>query len=398
VLSSLLIFIGELPDKHQRIPGLLLSLAFEAIGVVALFVWRRRPTVALGVVVSALGVLPVLVFTFIDPNRPNIAFGSFSRGKGTLTGILVLAAAAWLAAYLLSPGRRAALYLGVALLAVWLVLLLQLATSALERYTGEATTFSPFEPSMGPGFNSGGRSGFSSAVSNTSTRAGAVSLVVGLIYLFLARRLDRKGGTRAATPFFAVAAVALTVAVLTLVEPWKTEGAAILGIVLGAVGIWLGTTASRRFTAWYGGFAVFTGTLALLAKVSHHNNKVAGVLVLLAGIGIAFLANWLTDRGEPSAIQPATAPPPTPRAPVAATISPPPGQPVYPVPGPCGAPAGSSPQPSEAPPPGSSWSPPPSPSGASPWAAPSPSPAPVTSTPDDVTRPHWSEPSDRRET
>lgn len=299
VVSSLLIFIGELPDKHPRIPGLLLSLVFLAIGVVGLFIWRDRPTVAVGVAVSALAVVPVLVFTFVDPNRPNIAFGSLSRGKDTLSGILVLSAVAWLVGYFASPGRRSAFYLGASLVAVWLLLLVQIATSALERYTGEANNFNPIGPGFDPGLTGRRQAGrFSSAASSTSTRAGMVSLVVGLVYLIAAWRLDRRGGTRAATPFFATAALVLTIAVLTLVEPWKTEGAAIVAVVLGLTGIWLGTKAGRRFTAWYGGFAVFTGLVALLAKLSHNNNKVAGLLVLLAGLGLAFLANWLTDRPE----------------------------------------------------------------------------------------------------
>lgn len=378
IVSSLLIFIGELPDKHPRIPGLLLSLVFLAIGVVALFIWRDRPSIAVGVVVSALAVVPVLVFTFVDPNRPNIAFGSFSRGKGTLSGILALSAVAWMVGYLASPGRRSAFYLGAGLVAIWLFLLVQIATSALERYTGEATNFDPIGPSFDPGLTGRRQANrFSTAASSTSVRVGLVSLVVGLIYLFAAWRLDRRGGTRPATPFFATAAVVLTVAVLTLVEPWKTEGAAFVAVVLGLVGVWLGTRTGRRFTAWYGGFAVFAGLLAMLAKLSHHNNKVAGVLALVAGLGLAFLANWLTDRAKPGDGTPTSGPgdPAPPWAPPAF------GDPLA-APGYGTAPAWTLPPPSPSQP--AAW---PSPPATTPWAPPPGPPSSPWSPPPDVTRP-----------
>lgn len=302
VISSLVIFITELPHKHRRVSGLLLSLAFEALGVVALVLWRRRPAVAVGVVVSAIAVLAVLVFAFVDPNRPSVAFKTLGRSKGTLTEILAVSAAVWLVTYLVGPGRRFAFYLGAALTALWLVLLVQIVSSVIgssgRRFPATADSGSGV---LGPTIDD---SSLSPSPSSALTRIGLVSLGVGLVYLVLAWRLDHRGGTRPATPFFAVAAVTLTVAVLTLTSPWKVQGASILAMALGACLIWLGATTGRRFTGWYGGFATFAGTLALLIKLSRHNNKVAGALALVVGLGLAILANWFTGRAEPGDREP----------------------------------------------------------------------------------------------
>lgn len=290
-LGSLAIFLSELPERHPRYPGLLVSLLFVAIGVAALLLLRNRPAATAGVVVSAVALVPLLIFAFIDPKRPEPAFSSLQKGKTTVTLILLLAGLAWVAAYLFGPGRGAAFYLGAALLALWGVLLVQIATPSPSRYRS-STEFDP----------SSGGSGFDpfaplrSAVKDTATRAGLVSLIVGLLYLVLAARLDRRGDGRPATPLFATAALVLTVGVLALGNQLKVQGASLLGIALGAVTMLLGTRAGRRFTSWYGGLAVAVGFLALLIRVTDGPNKTSGVLVLLVGVGLAVLGDRLTDR------------------------------------------------------------------------------------------------------
>ncbi|MDQ6696440.1 MAG: hypothetical protein M3Z46_03160 [Actinomycetota bacterium] len=297
VVSSSILLISQLPRDNRRLTALLLSLAFEALGLVALHLWRNRPAATAGVVVSAIGVVPALVFAFVDPNRPHRAFSSFDHTKGTLTGILGVSAALWVVAYLFGAGRRFGFYLGAALVALWLVSLLQIATSSLERLFNGSTSFS-----FGSGRSSDSSNSIadrSSIATSTLTRIGIVSLVVGLIYLVLARVADRRGGGRAATPFFATAPVILTVAVLTLINSWKAEGASILAMALGGLLIWLGTTSGRRFTSWFGAYAVSSGTFALIVKLARTHLTVAGLLVLAAGVALALLANWLTGRADP---------------------------------------------------------------------------------------------------
>lgn len=101
-----IVLMSELPESGLRIFGALASAVVIAAGF-ALLVWwdDRRPARAAGVVLSALGVIPLLVFVFLDPTSSE------------------------------------EIYLGAALLGIWAVLLLQVG---VDDPSGPDQTFDPF--------------------------------------------------------------------------------------------------------------------------------------------------------------------------------------------------------------------------------------------------------------
>jgi hypothetical protein len=325
LIGSLFLFLGELNGDNQRIAGIIVSLLFQAIGVGLLLLSSDQRSANAGVALSAVAVVPLLVYLFVDVRNPDNTIEDAATFTNTATLILLAGAALWLAAYFLGPSRRYGFYLGAALVAFWLVAVVQIVEDPLGNVVEPYTpTLEPGEPGSG-GFGSEGfeSDGFDddfgqfeegpfvedegsiffdddvSAPEDPSATLGWVSLVFGGGYLAAAGWRDRSGDRRQATVGFAVAVPILTVAVLFLSQPLDAEGAAALAIALGVVGVWLGAGTGRRFTSWYGTAAAVVGVLILVVNALEDSERAMGLALLVIGLVLAAAAARFGDGPSP---------------------------------------------------------------------------------------------------
>ncbi|MCU1452384.1 MAG: hypothetical protein JWN46_530 [Acidimicrobiales bacterium] len=309
VLTSMFLFLHKIDPSQRRAAALLLALLFEVVGALAMFRWRDRAVATAGVLVSAITVIPVLVFVFVDPKHPNVAFGSIDKSKGTITAILAIGAVLWLVAYGFAPVRRAGLFLVAALLSIWLVFLVQIATAGLDRASSFGAFPIPFNSS--PSLNPDGTFAAPSPRSPTNalTKVALVSLFFGLAYLLLAVLADRRRDHRPASSLVGVALPVLTIGVLALGPSLHTKATSILGLVAAAIVVLAGATGGRRFTSWYGAVAAYVAITTFIANVTRSNEIAAAVVLLLLGIGAA-LAGAALDGWPFGGAGPAPAPSP----------------------------------------------------------------------------------------
>ncbi len=418
LLASLFLLLGDLGGGSRRPGGIVLGLLFELLGVALILMNRGRRGATAGVLLTALGLVPLLVYLFVDVQNPGRTINSVGKFTSTTTLILAVAAVLWLAAYFFGPARRYGFYLGAALIALWLVAIVQIVDQPLRAVFDPFVASSTFErvrPSTDFGGSSGGSTFSQSCTTgsdgvvecssstsgtdfgsraddpfdqsapspelpfsrrstqpdNPSIKIGVASLLFGAAYLALAGRRDRKEDHRQATVFFAAAIPILTIGVLFLTGPLDTIGASLLAIALGAVTIWLGTRAGRRFSSWYATVAVVIAVLALVNKLAGDSNRVSAAI--LAAIGLATVVALSRLEGDSEAGDvPTEGPPLVPWASSTPTVAS----------GPAG---GSSPGP-WAGTHGTSWPPPSSGASPSPWEAPAdraptPTPGPDFSSP-----------------
>lgn len=323
--SSLFLYLSELSGKGQRLAGIFLSLLFEAAGVALLLFFRRRRAATVGVTLTAIGVVPLLVFLFVDTHNPSKTFDSASDFTQTATLVLVAAAALWLVAYFFGPARRYAFYLGAALVAVWLVAVVQIVDQPLgqlEQYTARTPAFESSStysssgssyydvdtgewvedlPSDDQGdfeydYDSGPQWERGSSPDNPSTRLGWVSLAFGLAYLTGAWWRDRRGDQRMGTAFIVAAIPILTLATIFLSPDLDDAGTGVLAVALGAAAVYVGSRAIRRVTSWYGVFAIFTGISLVVGNAVGDSARASGTVLLLIGLAVAGVA-WVLESG-----------------------------------------------------------------------------------------------------
>ncbi len=355
---------------------------------------RDQRTATAGVALTAIGIVPLLIYLFVDVRNPDRTINDVSSFTSTTTLILLIAASLWLVAYFAGPGRRYGFYLGAALLALWLVAVVQIVDSPLNQVFDGFSTSSPFTP-VDPSFDGTTTDEFGTGdefnqfdeqflpePENPSTQLGWASLVFGGAYLAGAAWRDRRRDHRQATVLFAVAVPILTLGVVFLSEPFDTSGAAVLGIGLGAVAVWVGTRTGRRFTSWYGTLAVVIGSLVLVAEALGESPRASGLALLVVGLVVALVASRLDRTGRMGSVSSGPAP--------AGQLYPggPPGGPGWqtgpPAQGPPGAPPWGQGAPPTSPPDPAWGGPPltpapPTPPGPPPGAAPWPSGPPETS-------------------
>ena len=266
LVLALSLYLSAVDGEQRRVVGIVLSLGFTVAGIAITWLAGGRRMATAGLGLSALAVVPLVFQLFVDPDDPG-AIETASDFTGTATGVLVVLALLWGAAYLLGPGRRYGLYLGGALLAIWLVAVVQVVDGPLGQITnafdetivvdspafeqvdpyGEVTE-DPFDDT--DGFAIEDEYSFDTSdefddveyeytldvdVDDPSTELGVVSLLFGGAYLALAALRDRRGDARTATPALAVALPVLHLAVIFLGGELKESGSGVLAIVIGAV-------------------------------------------------------------------------------------------------------------------------------------------------------------------
>ena len=333
VAGGLFTALGELDSYDQRWIGLLISVLFMTLGVVLSVINRSARSAAAGVAVSVIAVLPLTAFLFVNSD----VFGRFAgsstsdevtnpfRGlAAVITLMLLMAATLWLAGYLLGPGRRYGIYLGAALLALWLIPMSNIGIRSVKSTVGSfQTTFDSsssgsgsFDPSTGsssdPDFNPNG-STFDSGIvgdgaedpfpepdiDDPSLALGVVSMLFGSVYLFMARRRDRHGDARMATAILVPALIILTSAYDFLAPHLAIVPEGILLFLLGASAIWVGVRGGRRFSAWYGLAAATLAVFLVVADLLESHPTLAAAALTILGVTIAIGAGIREGHAAP---------------------------------------------------------------------------------------------------
>lgn len=354
-ILGVLIVSGDtgVPDdfsgSFNKVPGVILSLLVVVGGFVALAQSGRGAVATGGTVAAALGVPPLMFFLTFDEN----GFPPYST-----EAILYVPTIVWLVSYAVGPGRGRPFFLGAGLLGLWFSLL-QLTEElfdfpfvAIDGFFGAFSTSSFEETGTsigGDDFGTGGGfddPGFGAGPSfdvPDPTTIGLISLGLGVAYLVVGRRLDRRGLHGAATPFALATIPPIFIGALFLADDLETAGTGLLLMAIGLGLAYSGGTTWRRATTWIGGAATAIGAAVFLGDMTD-DATIGGMLFLAAGIGLVFaghaIATAISEPDEmavtlPLAAVASSGPPPTlgdpgrlpdpPQPP--STIPPPPGAP-----------------------------------------------------------------------
>jgi hypothetical protein len=333
---------------------------------------RGRAAITASVTVTALAILPLVVYALVDPEDPEASAETLEDLKRNVALGLALLAVGWFAGWLVGPGRRHAFYLGAALVSAWLAVMVMVGVpDEQDLFAGD-----PFV-TVGPGFEDDGfvdpfededfvdpfegdpfdeEPPFAEDVFGdpsvdepspsfdepdddiSSGQIAGTSLAIGVAYAIGAAVADRLRRRRSASAAWLAAALALTFGLLFLADAGlEVWGASLVGILVGAVLVTFGALGDHRFTAWNGGAVVVASVGILVADRLGESTLVSGLVLMAVGVGLAVVAALVGGPGRGAADDPATPPPPpvaapTPTpAPVAPTPPPPPPPPPAPV-------------------------------------------------------------------
>ena len=321
VTAGLFFLMTELDGLEQRGLAIGLSLLFVVLGVTLSTINRSTRAAAAGVAISALAVVPLVFSLFADADLlTDLSGGTFDGSswrdlRGTASLVLASAAALWLLGYVLNPSRRFGFYLGAALVAIWLIPIVNIqvdATADLFSSFGSATTFQPVptDPGAGSGFDSGLDSGSGSGsefdsgsgfeadlpdIPDPSTKLGVVSLGFGAAYLAFAAARDRRRDRAMATAVLAPAIFILVTALAQLAGHVGWAGIGLLAIGVGGAISAVGLLAGRRASSWIGLFVATVGVGWLVARSLEDSPRAIGTALTVLGVAIA-LALGATAR------------------------------------------------------------------------------------------------------
>ncbi len=259
---------AEIAEDEPRIAGTIASVVLVVAALIA-------ATAIAGPVRSA-------AVTTLVASVP-LAFGFLILGdndapsRDDVTLLLVLTLAAYLALYFTGATRGRGVFLGLALFAIWIVILVQV---------GSEDAIVPFQRELGGiaasaiGFGGGGGA--------TSDDVAVASLVIGVIMLAVALAMDHRHLVGAATPFVAVGAIATIVGAAVLgIDDDRTTG----GLLLAGAGVLVGITGGlgqRRASTWLGAAVVAVGLGLVIDDLDGDSQW--GTIALAAGCAIVLLA------------------------------------------------------------------------------------------------------------
>lgn len=286
---------GSSGDDFNRVPGLLLSALLVAAGFFTLSQVDRGPLATAGTVGAALGVPSLLFFVSFDQDN----LPPYSTDL-----ILIGSTIVWLGAYAVGAARGRPFLLGAGLLGAW-ASVLQLTEDAFDAPWNLFGSWFAYQPDTADGFGQPGLP--------DPTTLGVLSLAMGVAYLLLGRRLDRRGQHGVATPFAVATLPILAAGTLLLADDLEQAGTGLLMAVIG-VGLAIhGATTWRRATTWLGAAATVVGAGTFLGDMTD-DATIGGMLYLAAGIGIVFgghaLSTALREPDEMVRTAPADAPVP----------------------------------------------------------------------------------------
>lgn len=318
--------------EFNKAPGIVLSAVVVGAGYFTLARAGRGAVATGGAVAAALGVPALLFFLTVDVD----SFPPYST-----EAILYVSTLTWLATFLLGPGRGRPFFLGAGLIGAW-ASLLQLAEglfdAPFDAFNAFAATSVQVDDTFVEGGFVGGGSGGPFFDAPDPTTMGLLSLGLGIAYLLLSRRLDRRGYHGTATPCTVAAIPALVISVAFLAGELEAAGSGLLLVAIGVGLAYSGGGTQRRATTWLGGAATAVGLAIFLGDMTD-DATIGGMLFLAAGIALVLAAQALAaaidepDEMDPTPLAPTPAaaghtpippPPPAPPAPGEGTDRPPP--------------------------------------------------------------------------
>ena len=277
--------VAEGGGTGSKYPGLAISLLVVVLGVALNTIHRTGPLAAAGVAASATALVPLSFFlTYSDTSSRSgspISFGT----------ILFLSWVGWAAGYLLGPGRGHGLYLGAALIGVWLWMLevtehiFSFPTDLVFGFvsTGDPTSFGTGAAS--PGFDSAG---------GPSTHTiGSYTLAFAVAYLLAAQRLDRSDHRGIATGFTFAAVVTTVIGIALFSDDLEQVGTGLAYLIAGIGFAYLGAVGGRRLTTIVGGLLVFGGVTAIVADPFDTVQSFA-IAEMTAGAAVVLAAHFIT--------------------------------------------------------------------------------------------------------
>ncbi len=372
VVVGFTVLLDRLPGASTQGGGLAWSLGLLVVGMASMLLLRGRAAITVGVTVTALAILPLVVYALVDPEDPEASAETVEDLKRNVALGLALLAIGWFVGWLIGPGRRHAVYLGAALVSAWLAVMVMVGVPdeqdffATESFVpvdpgfeddpfgdpsfGDEDFVDPFEddpfdeeppfaedvfgdPTEEPAFVQEPDDGISSG------QIAGTSLAIGVAYAIGAAVADRLRRRRSASAAWLAAALALTFGLLFLADAGlEVWGASLVGVVIGAVLITFGSLGDHRFTAWNGGAIAAAATGIFVADRLGESTLVSGLVLMAVGIGLAAVAALVGGPGSGTVddAAAASAPPPFAPAPVPPTPAPtpPPAPAASPVPGP----------------------------------------------------------------
>ena len=297
--------VDEDSGDFTRVPGVLLSALVIVIGYFVLSAVRRGPVATAGAVAAALGVPAFMFFVTFDEN---------GLPPYNTEAILIVATAVWLGTYLFGPGRGRPFFLGSGLIALWFTVLeltenvfespfdaFRSSFLGIEGSESFEATGDLIDPTTGEIIDAGSDPIVTGGFDEISydppdpTTIGILSLVLGVVFLLVGRRLDRSGRHGAATPFSFAALPCLAVGVLGVAPDLEASGTGLLLVGIGLALAYNGATVWRRATSWLGGAAMAVGLALFLGDNAGESVTTAGMLFIAGGVGMVFIGHLIAS-------------------------------------------------------------------------------------------------------
>jgi hypothetical protein len=268
-------------ETGSQYPGLFLTLAVIVVGVGLAARFRSGPLAAGGVAASAVALPPFVFFlTFSDTSPPSF------------NSILFISTAGWLAAYLVGPSRGHTLYLGIALVGLWLWFL-----EVTEKLFSFPTDFLAGLAQTASGDVLGGTPATSldASAAPDASNIGVYSVGFAIAYLVVARVLDRRGARGMATPFVFGGIVTLVIGIAALGDDLEAIGTGAAFTVAGLALCYFGATESRRATNWSGAILIFFGVTTIVAD-PFDSPSTFGLVEIIVGLGVIAVAHAVAQH------------------------------------------------------------------------------------------------------
>ena len=225
-----------------------------------------------------------------------------------------MATAVWLGTYLFGPGKGRPFFLGSGLIALWFTVLeltenvfespfdlFRASFFGIERSESFEATGDLIDPTTGEIIDTGSDPIVTGGFEEISydppdpTTIGILSLVLGVVFLLVGRRLDRSGRHGAATPFSFAALPCLAVGVIGLAPDLEASGTGLLLVGIGLALAYNGATVWRRATSWIGGAAMAVGLALFLGDNAGESVTTAGMLFIAGGVGMVFIGHLIAS-------------------------------------------------------------------------------------------------------
>jgi hypothetical protein len=309
VVIGILVISGDAqtpdPDTNEpgpTWPGIVLCLLVVAAGYLLLHRFRDAPAASAGVAAVVLALPPLIYFATYDADRLD---GAFRGLPFSIDAVLALSALVWILSYAVGPGRGRPLLLGAGLLFAWLFVLQVIEDPFESDLEPPVVVEGPFaeddEFGDDPFAEDFGDDGFPEDLPDAQrpdepnmTTVGIVSVLFGIGYLLVGRRLDRHGFAGTGTPFVTVGLITLPIGIAYLGEDLEIAGTGIAFVLAGGVLAWLGAVGGRRGTTIIGALEVLVGIGLIVGDLMEDSSPTSiGTTLALIGAAIVIAAQLL---------------------------------------------------------------------------------------------------------